>query len=245
MKTKAKRVIELREDFRSKARALHTLTRFPSEREEQWTLGRIQTLERIADELAAIEEGVSAVRVQARLESLINLLAEHKATWIANYIHDRRRFGINELGQWQAEGSISQIDAAVVRLCPLLPIVWRLSEKQYGRYFRVYHCNGCAEEVAKEQEKGRWLGNEQERWYTEVAIVQVEEAAAQVERASYVTSRPGWWESKRGVFWIRQGFSHRLTLTGDIIVSVLSQTAWLVCGTRFEIIEPEEKGVRA
>jgi hypothetical protein len=82
------------------------------------------------------------------------------------------------------------------------------------------------------------------QWYSEVAILKVEEATAQAEQLFYATSRPGWWESKQGVFWVRKPYSHRLSSTGDVIVSVLSQTAWLVCDRGFEVIEPAEGEVK-
>src|SRR2546421_8125619 len=138
MPTRARKFIMLRGRYEAQALTLKKQTRFASEREERQTFGRIQTLERVATELSVIDESTKPAYVQAVIESLLALLAEHKATWIVNYIRERRRHGINELGEWSAEGAISQIDEISLELCARLSPNWNLSSKRHGQYFHVY-----------------------------------------------------------------------------------------------------------
>ena len=107
MPTRARKFIMLRGTYEAQALTLKKQTRFASEREERQTFGRIQTLERVATELSVIDESTKPAYVQAVIESLLALLAEHKATWIVKYIRERRRHGINALGEWTAEGAIT------------------------------------------------------------------------------------------------------------------------------------------
>jgi hypothetical protein len=244
MATRAQKFIELRERYRGEALTLRKQTRFSSDREERQTFGRIETLERVADELSTIAEGMKPTRVQAVVEGILALLAEHKATWIVNYIRERRRFGINELGQWTGEGAIGQIDEISVQLCSRLSPAWNLSSPQrQGKYYHVYHSLDLATTLDVEQVKERWRSQEQAQWYREVAIIQVEQASGQVEQVYRLTNHGHHgWEANPEVFWVQKDATHRSTSVGDVIVSVLSETAWVVCNAGFEVIEPREEG---
>ena len=227
----------------ARALALRKQTRFASEREERQTYGRIETLERVASELSSIQEDMKPARVQAVVEGILALLSEHKATWIVNYIRERRRLGINELGEWTAEGCIGQIDDICRQLCSRLSPNWnQASFKRHGQYFHVYHSLELEARDTQLAEE-RWRGPERRQWYKEVAIIQVEPGSDQLEQVYRLTNHEHRrWETYRQVFWVQRDTSHRSTSVGDVIVSVLSSTAWVMCGAGFQVIEPVVEG---
>lgn len=233
MPTSAQKVIELRGRYEAQALSLKKQTRFASERKERQTFGRIQTLERVATELSAIDENTKPARVQAVIESVLALLAEHKATWIVNYIRERQRHGINELGEWTAEGAISQIDEISLELCSRLSPNWNLSSKRYGQYFHVYHSLELTTLMDAMVVGERWRSPERNQWYREAAIIKAEQAGDKLRQVF----RDREWETNLEVLWIAKDAPYRPTSPGDIIVSVLSGTAWMVSDTWFQVID--------
>lgn len=239
MPTRARKFTMLRGTYEAQALSLKKQTRFASEREERQTYGRIQTLKRVATELSAIDESTKPARVQAVIEGVLALLAEHKATWIVNYIRERRRCGINELGEWTAEGAMSQIDEIALELCARLSPDWNLSSfiERQGQYFHVYHrleTNPMDAEVGGKH----WCSPEREQWYKDVAIIRVEQAGDQLGQVFRLTNHSNQGgESNRKVFWRAKDAPHRPTGAGDIIVSVLFGTAWMVDDAGFQVID--------
>jgi len=255
-RTHAQKFVTLRGQFEATELSLRARRVFPNEREERQVIGRYQTLAGVANDLAVVNEYMKPAQFQPLIEGVLDRLGEQKASWMVNYIRERQKHGINQLGEWMAEGAIAQIDEVVRQLMARLSLKWHTSStKMHGRYFHVYHSLDLDTMSDTAIGMQRWLSPECAQWYQEVAIIQVAQPEHQLEEVFRLTNhidRRGWHES-RGVMWIRkavpapttptgvadQGIARlagelnprqvpRSTSVGDVFVSVLSGAAWMV-----------------
>lgn len=236
--SRADKFITLCQRYERDALTLRAQHAFASEREERQVIGRYQTLEGVALDLAPITSEMKAARVQVIIESVLERLAEHKVTWLLNSIRKRTSYGINELGEWTAEGAIAQIDDMVPELCTRLSPQWNLTSIRHGRYFQVYHSTDLAAMHDLTLGEQRWKGSEREQWFREVAILKVSHLEHQLEEVFQLTNHiEGNWTRHREVVWVQVTGPLRSTSVGDIVVSLLSGTAWTVRNMGFQVIE--------
>jgi len=242
MTTRAQKLIQLRDQYQQSYLALKRSHRYPSEREERRALGRAEVLDRFIESSVTLSADWSAARVQILIEHLLARFAEQKKGWLLNSIRERRQHGINELGEWTAEGAILQIDEIAPRLFPLLSAQWNASSVQkHGQYFQVFQSADLFTTL-RDTEEGRlrWIGPERSQWYQEVALVKVEvspptiiAALEEAYRLTNHTDRSG--RVNEGMVWHVQ--RARSTSVGDIVVSLLSGQSWIVEGVGFRAIE--------
>ncbi len=244
--TRAEKFITLRERYEREAIALRTQHTFANERQERQIIGRYQTLERVALNLAAITAEMKAARVQAIIEHVLEQEASQKVTWLVNSIRRRRDYGINELGEWMAEGAIAQIDKIVPELCARLSPQWNLTSRRHGHYFHVYHSTNLAAMRDSAMGEQHWNGPEREEWYREVAIIKVGQLEQQLEGVFCLTNhREGTWTHHREVVWVEVCGPVRSTSVGDVVVSLLSGAAWIVKNMGFQVLEQASEEKRA
>jgi hypothetical protein len=253
MATQAEKFVALREQFEATALTLKTQRGFLSEREERQAIGRYQTLESVAQHMAAINANMKSSQVQQVIEGILDQLGSAKATGIVNCIRERRKYGINELGEWMTEGAIAQINEIIVQFFALLPPKWHTAgTAKHGRFFHVYH--GQDLDALRDTEIGKqhWFSPERAQWYQEVAIIEVKQPEQQLEEVYRLTNhidRDGWHQN-REVLWRRKistdelNQAPRSTSTGDILVSVLSGFAWITASLGFEPLVPQKPATR-
>jgi hypothetical protein len=131
-------------------------------------------------------------------------------------------------------------------LCARLSPTWTLSPKSYGRYFHVYHSTDMAAMRDSAVGEQRWKGPEREWWCTEVAIINVPQRECQLEEVFRLTNHSeGNWTHHREVVWVEVCGQVRSTSVGDVVVSLLSGTAWIVKNMGFQVIEQAGEEKRA
>lgn len=236
MPTQAEKFVALCEEFASLALALQKQRGFATEREERHVIGRYQTLESVAKRMAAINATMKPAQVQRIIEEILDQLGSAKARGIVNCIRERRKNGINELGEWTAEGAIVEIDKIVVQFFALLPSKWHTaSTKKHGCFFHVYHSQDLDTLRGTEIGKRHWFSPERAQWYQEVAIIEVKQPEQQLEEVYRLTNHingDGWYQN-REVQWFAP--THlRSTSVGDVIVSMISGAAWITTSLGFE-----------
>jgi hypothetical protein len=236
--TRADKFLTLRQRYERDALLLRAQHAFASEREERQFIGRYQMLERVALDLAPITSEMKAKRVQGIIEGVLEQLAEQKVTWLVNSIRRRTYYGINELGEWTAEGAIAHIDAIVPELCARLSPQWNLTSRRHGHYFQVFHSTDLDTILDPAIGERRWHGLEQELYYKEVAIIKVARSETQLEEVYRLTNHSDRnWTHRSEVVWVQETEPIRSTSVGDIVVSLLSGTAWMVKNMGFQVIE--------
>jgi len=269
-RTYAHKFVMLRGELEARWLSLRAQCRFPNEREERQVIGRYQTLEAVVDDLATVNESMKPAQLRPLIEGVLDRLGERKAGWMVYYVRERQRHGINQLGEWTAEGAIAQIDEIVVQLLARLSPKWHTaSTKLHGRYFQVYHCLNLAAMLDSEIGKRHWLSPERDQWFQEVAIIQVEQPQHQLEEVFRLTNHSGdrGWDENHEVIWrgktrpvpatttgaVEQGGDRqtsamnqwqipRSTSVGDVIVALLSGATWITANVGFEpLISPDQR----
>jgi len=243
--TRADKFITLRQRYERDALTLRAQQVFASEREERQVSGRYQVLERVALDLVSIIHKMKAARVQMIIEGVLEYLAEQKATWLVNSIRRRSTDTSDELGAWLAKGAIAQIDAIVPELCARLSLQWNLTSRMHECYFHVYHSTDLAALLDPAIGKQRWQGPGREQYYREVAIIKVPRSEHQLEEVYCLSSDFDWNRTHhRDLAWVQESKPVRSTSVGDIIVSLLSGTAWIKRNIGFQVIEQGAVSVR-
>jgi hypothetical protein len=233
--SRAQRYIDLRERYGQCATALYFQRQFTGERQERQVIGRRKTLEALVQSLEPIVPGMGPARVGELVLSVLDKLAEDKATWLINSIKRRREFHINELGEYTAEGAIAQIDEVIPELLAGLATRTSPVPQVHGRYFQVYRQPTPVEQIDVCLWQERWYGDRRGDWFLDVAIVCVEQPGLALEQLFQTLCFQ--LREKPTVRWLRQGMSNAAPVAGDIVVSMLSGAAWLVNGAGSEAFE--------
>jgi hypothetical protein len=228
LQSQALQCISLRERYDSDYRDLRAQRLFTSEQVERQTIGRYQTLNLLVGDLSFIMADMKPSQVQDIIEKTLHALAEAKATWIVNSIKKRRLYGINQLGEWTAEGAIAQIDDVVP---DLVKVSSRLkpSPQVHSCFFQVFRFT--PDDMVDVQRSAECWRSDPERWFREVAIVHF------AEREVMSMHNYQWLSLQPTVLWSQEGASLSRTSEGDVIVSLLSMTAWVVTPRGLEAID--------
>ena len=255
MAAQVQKMLSLREQYESASRAFHARRGFPTERDERQVIGRYKTLDWVIGNMTAIREGMKPTEWQPLVEDLLDRLVEDKATWIVNFIRERRKHGINELGEWMAEGAIAQIDEIAMQLLARLSPRWhKASTKNLGRIFHVYHSLRLDTLVDIAIGKHQWFGSERAQWYQEVALIRLAKAEDQLEEVFRLTNHideQGWHTNQEVLFSSVLAYGvdpfespqiPRSTSVGDILVSMLTGAAWIVDHIGFQALAQPDQG---
>lgn len=222
----AMRVISLRERCEKMAVALRGEHRFTSDQAERHTIGRYQALEYLATELSSVATGMRPAQVHQVILRALHRLAEAKASWLVNSIRKRKLYGINQLGEWTAEGAIAQVDELVPQLYGLLLVRLTPLPGMHSQYFHLWKPLTPDEVNDLQRSATRWAWA-REHWYREVAILEYGDENVTPEQCYQGLGLIG----RRGgpqVFWSLDGADLGQTDPGDVIVSLLSGEAWLL-----------------
>jgi hypothetical protein len=185
-------------------------------------------LEEVVSLLSPIVATMEPKPLQIRIDYLFSRLADEKVTTLVNWIRWRQRYGINQLGEWTAEGTIAQIDEIVADVRARLSKQWQedTSPKKYGPYFQLYHGADQAARVTLDVGIQRWRGSEQSLWYKEAAILKSYNDLP-LERIFELTKQVSWW-FRPEVLWYQNDSPLRITEPGDVLVSLLFGQAWII-----------------
>jgi hypothetical protein len=258
--TQAQQVIALRRHYGVEE---HTLEEYSAdERLRHQRSGQLSILEWVYQKLTSIRADMEPDQVEKQLVSLLNWLVRQKVCWMSG--KRRRRTSDNLWKAWQVEGAIKQIDIVLRELCKTFPSEGEHSSARHGRGFQVFHSRDLITTgyTGVDLARQRWCGPQRELWYQEVAIVTLKQAEQQLEEIFHLTNhidQP--WPRHQEVVWsldmhalaahialISQhavralpptGPSYpRSTSVGDVIVSLLSGTAWIVAPLSFHVVVP-------
>jgi hypothetical protein len=225
--SRARQAIALHGRFEEEAIALRAPRSFASERLEWQTIGRYQTLEHLAADLSSITDDMKPGQVREVVLNQLDRLAEAKVTWLVSHIRMRGRTGINQLGEWKAEGAIAQIDAVVPHLYRLLATRGNPTPRTHGRYFQVFRrlAPDGVDDLQRIATRWAWA---RERWYGEVAILGYDDAPVLPDQLSQGSRGPVGRNGGARVVWSPDGAEVGQMCQGDVIVSLLSGASWLV-----------------
>lgn len=219
--------------------------------------GKLHILALVRRKLLSIRIDTDPDQGEKRVVSLLNWLIRQKMCWMSG--QRRRRSSHDMWKAWQVEGAINQIDTLLLELCQTFSSRWELSSARHGRGFQVFHCcDSITGSTSVDIARQYWCGPQRNLWYQEVAIVSLKRAEQQLEEIFQLTNhidQP--WPHHREIVWsldmhalatniarqqgqavpISTGPSYpRSTSVGDIVVSLLSGTAWIVAPLGFQVI---------
>jgi hypothetical protein len=223
--SRAQRFISLREQYNADYLALTAQSRFPNDRVWRQTIGRYKTLENVVADLSTIVPGTKPMKVHDRIVGILHKLAEDKATWMVNSIKKRRDFGINQLGEWSAQGAIAQIDEIVPELMKGLFPRTSPPPQIHGRFFQVFGQIAPDGVVDPQRSAERWR-EAREHWYRDVAILELPRPEVLLEQIPLgvgllLRERPK-------VLWSLDETTAFRATRGDVFISLLSCGAWVV-----------------
>jgi hypothetical protein len=236
-RSRAQRFISLREQFETDYLALRVQVDKLTDRAWRLAIGRCKTLEALVADLGSITAGMKPMQVQEVVVGILHELAEDKATWMVNSIKKRRLYGINELGEWSAEGAIAQIDEVVPVLMKGLFSKARPTPQIHGRFFQVFQVfrQLVSDDVVDPQRNAARWRVARAHWYQDVAILEFpgpEVLLEQISQGMDPLSR----ERPKVLWSLDETAAFRATV-GDVILSLLSGRVWIVTASGLESVD--------
>lgn len=170
----------------------------------------------------------------------------------------RRRRSFDNLQKvWHMEGAIAQIDLVIPQLAGLFSPERKAPSLRQGLAFQVFHRRDLMQCAVTAIVREQWYSAARDQWYQEVALVRVKRPwrqLSEVFRATNHIDQP--WPRNREVVWsldmhayqqcscmgAEQTGPHypRSTSVGDVIVSLLTGTAWVVAPVGFLSLTPTD-----
>jgi len=223
-------------------------------------VGQLRILAQVHQRLMPIHADMKPEQVEKRVMSLLNWLVGQKICWMSGA--RRRRTSDYLWKAWQVEGALEQIDRVLRALSKTFPSTWQDSSVRHGYGFQVFHCRDLvADATGVDLARQRWRGPQRELWYQEVAIIFLKRAEQQLEEVFRLTNHIDHpWPRHREIAWSLDmlatrparvlqhparslpptGPSYpRSTSVGDVVVSLLSGTAWIVAPFGFQTVTEE------
>lgn len=236
----AQKLIDLRGFALAKKHELSVTSPLPLTQTQCQQEGRARILDEVIATLSEVTRGLPPMQAQEVVQPLLQKLAERKAAGLAFFRRNPMRYGIDHLDEWRMEGELQQIEEVQFRLCTCFSPRWRAQPWKHGCYFQVFHSQ--AEGVIDDAEMiARWQSEQRAHWFWEVAIIEVAPARTIDQRLEEVFRQTnhieGNWTQEQAVFWVQSGMPLRSTSRHDVIVSVLSGSAWMVAPIGFRLLQ--------
>ena len=229
--THAQKLIDLRGFSLAKRHELRAASPFSLTQTQCQREGRARILDEVVATLSSVTRDMQPRQAQKTVQPLLQKLAERKAAGLAFFRRNPMRYGIDLLDAWRMEGELQQIEEVRFRLCTCFSPRWQAQPWKHGCHFQVFH-SPIKEAVDDGEVIARWQSEKRANWFWEVAIIEVAPARTIEQRLEEVFRQTdhleGNWTRGQAVFWVQSGMPLRSTLRRDVIVSVLSESAWMV-----------------
>lgn len=227
----AQKLINLRGHSLARRHELHATSPLSLTQTQFQQEGRVRILDEAVATLSGVTRDMQPRQAQEIVQPLLQKLAERKAAGLAFFRRNPMRYGIDLLDQWRMEGELQQIEEVRFHLCTCFSPRWHAQPWKHGCHFHVYHYQ--TEHAAEDSEAvARWQSEARTSWFWEVAIIEVAPARTIEQRLEEVFRQTnhveGNWTQGQAVFWVQSGIPLRSTSRRDVIVSVLSGSAWMV-----------------
>jgi hypothetical protein len=204
--------------------------------------GRIHILSSIVGALADVSDEMLPVQAQWVVKPLLEMLAERKAAGLAFFHRQPRSYRIDHPTEWRIMGELEQIGDVWPQLCACFSPRWQAQPWKHGCHFQVYHYlpeygSSATETIA------RWNSASRRFWFEEVALLKVPAFATLNQRLAAVFRSTANENRTHGeiILWAKSRFL-RPTSCRDVVVSVLSERAWMVDTIGFRALTVGEKG---
>lgn len=209
--------------------------------------GRIHILSMVVNALANVTGEMLPDQAQQAAQPLLEMLAARKAARLAFSHRHPRSYRADHTTEWQIKGELEQIDLIWPSLCACFSPRWQAQPWKHGCHFQVYHYlpeRACADTEAIT----RWKGAYRHSWFEKVAILKVPAFNTLDQRLEEVFRMTNHieenWTLGQAILWFQGDTPPRSTSRRDVVVSVLSERAWMVDRVGFRPLAFGEVGGR-